>query len=442
MPKPRTLVGAWREMRQTWHKQQEDPTDQYDTAVPTRGRNGGAGFRGRLDGRDCAGRAARGRLEIEGAVDQAPSAFWESTTAWTAPRCDVSRALDPPLFCGSMRTQWDLTATSVPRSSLHWEEAMKHLLRATVASAAILGGALITTASVAAEHEETIRIIMITHAAAGDEFWAPVKKGAEDAAELIGATLSYQAPQGGADLVAMNNLIRAATAQEPDGLVVAVTDVDALGPAIRAAVDAGIPAVSINLGVGTQEQTGSMFFVGEDLYEAGVISGKRLKELGGTKAVCFNLLPGNILLDAICSGLDEGFGGSTSTVPSNWNPADVAAKTRAVLETDPDVDTILSMSTTNAPTIADTVEEMGLEDKILHSTFNLSGEVLEDIRDGRIAFTIDQQPYLQGYLPVIALNLKARYGIQFIVDHIGSGPLVIDASNAADVLEQTKRGYR
>ena len=318
---------------------------------------------------------------------------------------------------------------------------MKHLIRATVASATILGSVLIASASFADE-ERTLRIVMITHAAAGDSFWAPVKKGAEDASALIGAELSYQAPEGGADLVAMHNLIRSATAQEPDGLIVAVTDVDALGPGIRAAVDAGIPAVSINLGVGTQEQTGTMFFVGEDLYEAGVISGKRLKELGGTKAVCFNLLPGNILLDAICNGLDEGFGSPAGVVPSNWNPSDVAARTRGVLESDPEVDVIVSMSTTTAPTIADTVEEMGLADEILHSTFNLSEEVLEDIRDGRITFTIDQQPYLQGYLPVIALNLKARYGITFIVDHIGSGPLVIDASNAASVLEQTKNGYR
>ena len=318
---------------------------------------------------------------------------------------------------------------------------MKHLIRATVASASILGSVLIASASFADE-ERTLRIVMITHAAAGDSFWAPVKKGAEDASALIGAELSYQAPEGGADLVAMHNLIRSATAQEPDGLIVAVTDVDALGPGIRAAVDAGIPAVSINLGVGTQEQTGTMFFVGEDLYEAGVISGKRLKELGGTKAVCFNLLPGNILLDAICNGLDEGFGSPAGVVPSNWNPSDVAARTRGVLESDPEVDVIVSMSTTTAPTIADTVEEMGLADEILHSTFNLSEEVLEDIRDGRITFTIDQQPYLQGYLPVIALNLKARYGITFIVDHIGSGPLVIDASNAASVLEQTKNGYR
>ena len=318
---------------------------------------------------------------------------------------------------------------------------MKHLIRATVASATILGSVLIASASFADE-ERTLRIVMITHAAAGDSFWAPVKKGAEDASALIGAELSYQAPEGGADLVAMHNLIRSATAQEPDGLIVAVTDVDALGPGIRAAVDAGIPAVSINLGVGTQEQTGTMFFVGEDLYEAGVISGKRLKELGGTKAVCFNLLPGNILLDAICNGLDEGFGSPAGVVPSNWNPSDVAARTRGVLESDPEVDVIVSMSTTTAPTIADTVEEMGLADEILHSTFNLSEEVLEDIRDGRITFTIDQQPYLQGYLPVIALNLKARYGITFIVDHIGSGPLVVDASNTASVLEQTKNGYR
>lgn len=309
-----------------------------------------------------------------------------------------------------------------------------------------VAGAILATSVIAsgaaAQGDDVIDIIMITHGAASDSFWAPVKKGAEDAAAEIGATLSYQAPTGGADMVAMTALIRAAISQEPEGLIVTVPDVAALGAAIREAADAGIPVITINSGTDTNDQTGAMFFVGEDLYDAGRISGETLRELGGTQAACLNVQPGNVALDAICAGLNEGFGAEAQVVPFGFDPSEVAARTRALLEANPEIDALLSMSTTNAPVIADVIEEMGLAGEVRHSTFNLSAEVLEDIAAGRIDFTIDQQPYLQGYLPVIALALKARHGIEFFTDHIGSGPIVVDQSNAADVLDAVAAGYR
>jgi len=85
---------------------------------------------------------------------------------------------------------------------------------------------------------------------------------------------------------------------------------------------------------------------------------------------------------------------------------------------------------------------MGLDGKVRHSTFNLSPDVLQAINDGKIDFTIDQQPYLQGYLPVIALALKAKYGITFHTGQIGSGPVVVDKTSAAAVLKAVSGGYR
>ena len=302
--------------------------------------------------------------------------------------------------------------------------------------------AMALSAGVSWAQEKTLNLIMITHGAASDSFWAPVKKGAEDAAKKEGATLSYQAPEGGADMVAMTNLIRTAISQEPDGIIVTVPDVNSLGPVIKEAADAGIPVVTINSGTNTNDKTGAMFFVGEDLYEAGKISGERLKGLGGKKAACLNVQPGNVALDAICNGLNEGFGIKAPVIPFGFDPSEVAAKTRALLESDPEIDSIVSMSTTNAPAIAKVIEEMGLMGKVHHSTLNLSTDVLKDIEAGKIDFTIDQQPYMQGYLPVIGLVLKARYGITFATGHIGSGPIVVDKSNAAAVLENVAAGYR
>lgn len=305
---------------------------------------------------------------------------------------------------------------------------------------AVVAASIIATG--AAAQDNAVNLIMITHGAASDSFWAPVKKGAEDAAAEVGATISYQAPAAGADMVAMADLIRSAINQEPDGLIVTVPDVDALGAAIHAAADAGIPVITINSGTDTNDRTGAMFFVGEDLYEAGRLSGETLRELGGTQAACLNVQPGNVALDAICAGLNEGFGAETLVVPFGFDPSEVAARTRALLESNPEIDTLLSMSTTNAPTIANVIEEMGRTGEIRHSTFNLSTEVLEYIAAGKIDFTVDQQPYLQGYLPVIALTLNARYGIEFYTDHIGSGPIIVDAANAGNVLDAVAAGYR
>lgn len=296
--------------------------------------------------------------------------------------------------------------------------------------------------SASAAFTQDVNFIMITHGAASDSFWAPIKKGAEDAAAEVGATVSYQAPEGGADMVAMTDLIRSAINQEPSGLIVTVPDVTSLGGPISDAAAAGIPVVTINSGTGTIDQTKAMFFVGEDLFEAGRIAGERFRENGAQEAACLHVQPGNVALDEICDGLSEGFGKDAEVVPFGFDPSEIAAKSRALLDSNENLDALLSMSTTNAPVIADVIEEMGLEGEVQHGTFNLSTEVLEDIEAGRIDFTLDQQPYLQGYLPVIALNLKARYGIEFYTDHIGSGPIVVDSSNAASVLSAVADGYR
>jgi simple sugar transport system substrate-binding protein len=91
------------------------------------------------------------------------------------------------------------------------------------------------------------RIVVVTHGQASDPFWSVVKNGVDQAAADMRVTVEYQAP-GTFDMVAMSQLIDAAVASNPDGLVVSVPDPDALGPSITAAVEAGIPVISINSG--------------------------------------------------------------------------------------------------------------------------------------------------------------------------------------------------
>ena len=91
------------------------------------------------------------------------------------------------------------------------------------------------------------RIVVVTHGQASDPFWSVVKNGVDQAATDMRVTVEYQAPAT-FDMVAMSQLIDAAVASNPDGLVVSIPDADALGPSIQAAIAAGIPVISINSG--------------------------------------------------------------------------------------------------------------------------------------------------------------------------------------------------
>ena len=99
-------------------------------------------------------------------------------------------------------------------------------------------------------------------------FWSVAANGVDAAAEDMGVEVEYQAPAT-FDMVAMSELIDAAVASQPDGLVVSIPDADALGPSIQAAVDAGIPVISMNSGSDVFRDLGVLVHVGQTEFEAG-----------------------------------------------------------------------------------------------------------------------------------------------------------------------------
>src|SRR6185436_6341218 len=144
-----------------------------------------------------------------------------------------------------------------------------------------------------------LRFVVVSHGQASDPFWSVVKNGVDAAAKDMRVTVEYQAP-GTFDMVAMAQLIDAAVATSPDGLVVSIPDADALGDSIRAAVEAGIPVISMNSGSDVAAEFGLLNHVGQTEYEAGLGAGERMGEAGVTKAICVNQEVGNAALDERC----------------------------------------------------------------------------------------------------------------------------------------------
>lgn len=282
-------------------------------------------------------------------------------------------------------------------------------------------------------------IIVVSHGQANDPFWSVVKNGVELGAKHTGANVDYRAPET-FDMVAMSQLIDAAVNQEPDGLIVSIPDGDALGPAIKRAADAGIPVISMNSGSDVAASLGALLHVGQSEFDAGKAAGELLAELGGTNAICVNQEVGNVALDLRCGGFAEGFGGTSTVLPTSNDPTEIESKVAAALASNESVDTIMALgaSTAGEPSVA-AAKASGRDVKV--ASFDLSANFLQSIVDGDAAFAIDQQQFLQGYLPVVFLAAHANYGLIPGGD-VPSGPNLITADKAAQVIDLSAKGIR
>lgn len=286
-----------------------------------------------------------------------------------------------------------------------------------------------------ARAQDRSHIIMVTHGAATNPFWAAVKEGAELAAGQLDVDLDYRAPAT-FDLEAMAALVDEAAAEKPDGLIVSIPNSDAVAAPMRAAIDAGIPVVSINSGFDVARALGSLLHVGQGEYEAGRVAGDAMRALGGRKALCINHELGNVALDLRCKGFIDGFGGSVQVLRVGDGP-DVAATIGEALASDAAIDTILALSASIAgePAVAaaDSLDE-GRTVRV--GSFDVTDALLEAVAAGRASFVIDQQPFLQGYLPVQFLVLRQRHGV-VPVANVSTGPMLVEADEAARRIGRT-----
>jgi simple sugar transport system substrate-binding protein len=296
-----------------------------------------------------------------------------------------------------------------------------------------------------AVNQRDFRFVVVTHGQASDPFWSVAANGVDAAAEDMGVTVEYQAPET-FDMVAMSELIDAAVASQPDGLVVSIPDADALGPSIQAAVDAGIPVISMNSGSDVFEELGVLVHVGQTEFEAGLIAGQRFKEEGVKTPICINQEVGNAALDARCDGFFEGLGVKGEVIPVDLNdPAGTTETVAGVLQQNADVDGILTLGPTGATPTLEALDQAGMLGNVKFATFDLSPEVLQAITDGDMLFAIDQAQYLQGYLPIVFLTKYLETGALPLgsVDRVVlTGPQIVTADTAQDVVQYSEDGLR
>jgi simple sugar transport system substrate-binding protein len=296
-----------------------------------------------------------------------------------------------------------------------------------------------------AVNQQGFRIAVVTHGQASDPFWSVVANGVQAAAEDEGVTAEYNAPTT-FDMVAMSQLIDAAVASQPDGLIVSIPDADALGPSIEAAVSAGIPVISINSGSDVFADLGVLAHIGQTEEVAGQLAGERMKEAGVTKAICVNQEVGNAALDLRCKGFSKGLGFDAEVLPVDLNdPGGITQSVLGAIQNDPDVNGILTLGPTASTPAIDALDQAGKLGDIKLATFDLSTDVLNAIVKGDMLFAIDQAQYLQGYLAVVFMTQYLATGAIALggADRVVlTGPQFVTQDNAADVIQFTDQGVR
>ena len=291
-----------------------------------------------------------------------------------------------------------------------------------------------------------VRIAVVTHGQATSNFWAVVQNGVKQAQKDLCINVEYSSPET-FDVVRMGELIDAAVAKKPDGLVVSIPDADALGSHIKKAVDAGIPVVSMNSGSDVFQKFGVLTHVGSDEGVAGLAGGRRLGGLGVKNAICVNDEVGNTALDTRCAGFTKGLADTGATMKvlaaPTGDPIGVQNAVAAALQADSTIDGVVTMGPDGAVPTLKAIKAANRLPQVKMATFDLGPDTLQAVQSGDIQFAIDQQQYLQGYLPVLLLMLYKQYllmpgGGQAIL----SGPNFVTKDTAATVLSLAQNGIR
>jgi simple sugar transport system substrate-binding protein len=311
---------------------------------------------------------------------------------------------------------------------------------AAVASLSLAGCAATSTPEAGGNAD--IKICVYTHGDGGT-FWSVAQAGAEAAAADLGVTLDYQGSTN--DSAKQAATIEAGVAGGCSGIAASAPDAGAIKDAMLAAKAAGIPTVTMNSGSTVFKELGAFTHVGQDEIVAGREAGYRFNELGATKVLCPIQEAANSGLTDRCKGLSETFEGETVDFNLDGGLADLAgsaAKLQAALEADPAIDGIFALNADIATGAAMVASENTGRNAII-GTVDMSADALTAIKDGKMAFAVDQQQYAQGYMSVVLLFLNVTNAHELGGGlPIYTGPGFVTKDNVDKVMELVAAGTR
>jgi simple sugar transport system substrate-binding protein len=256
------------------------------------------------------------------------------------------------------------------------------------------------------------RFSMVNHVTTND-FFTPTQNGASDACKLLNC--SYQ--WGGSEtssVTQMVNVINSAISAGVDGIATTLISPTAFNKPVANAIKAGIPTVAYNAdAVGNAR----LAYIGQDLYVSGQQVGQHIKALipGGGDIVVFIATPGSSNLQPRLDGIQAELKGSNITVHTTATGAAQSQEVSTVqsfVSSHPTYKGFFAVDGGSTEAVASAIKKNGLKGKVAAGGYDLTPTTEDLLAAGYIDFTIDQQPYLQGFLPILELFLyKASQGL-------------------------------
>jgi simple sugar transport system substrate-binding protein len=277
-------------------------------------------------------------------------------------------------------------------------------------------------------------------------FFVPTIYGLQDAAALLNIPEPQWTGSEGSDVAEMVDAFNTAVSGNADGIAVAVVDEDAFSGPIQQALDAGIPVVSYNADGSGLGSTPRLAYIGQDLYGSGFEMGKRIVDLVGEGDVAlFIATPGQANIQPRIDGAADAI--TESGAPINFEQIETGAELTEELDRitayyngHKDIAGMFAVDAGSTQGTAQVMEQFGLaEQGVKAGGYDLLEETLRLIDAGHMDFTIDQQPYLQGFYPVFQMFIHKISGGLSGPSETNTGLLFVTQDNAKAYLETASR---
>ncbi|MBL7112716.1 MAG: sugar ABC transporter substrate-binding protein [Bacteroidales bacterium] len=293
--------------------------------------------------------------------------------------------------------------------------------------------------------QKKLRFIFIT-TVVGEDFFIPVKKGMEDAARLMDVECTFTGTEG-VDIPAQAEMVRQAICDGYDGIALNIIDPEGFDAVVSEAIETGIPVVAFNVDDNATPNA-RLSSVNQRLYEAGKKLGNEAAKFipDGSEILMTMHDEGVSALEDRLRGAQDGLkeAGRNNVIWKVVITGNTVAKSTEVinreLQANPQIKFVLCTGQADTEGAGIVIGEHFSNQDYKAAGFDLSPGILQHIMQGHISFTIDQQPYIQGFYPVIQLTLLKRFGI--MPSNMDTGAALITSQNAGDVLELAKQHYR
>lgn len=252
----------------------------------------------------------------------------------------------------------------------------------------------------------TPRFVFISHAPDSDKWWNVIRNALKHASEDFSVEVNYKNPPTG-DLKDMVKLIDESSSQNYQGMMVTIADYEKLKePLLRVVKQKKMPLITVNSGTQQQsESVGAIMHVGQPELFAGEMAGEKARRANIHSFVCLNHYASNASSHERCKGFANGLGPNAKavTLELDGDPTAIQATIAKYLEEHSDTEAMLALGPTSAVPAIEALKTLKTGKTPYFATFDLSPQISAGIRSGVVAFAIDQQPYLQAYLPVAIL---------------------------------------